>query len=388
MQTIKSFVDGLLELTGLAGTPLAIVRYVIMVLVVFLLAWLAGFFCRKVIVPLIQKLTSKTEIKWDEVLFNKRVLISACNIVPAVVVWQLLPLVFFESELTGKILGKLTAIYITVMTVRTLIVFIDSFKLLESGRRSSREQYFHTFCGVLKIIMIFFAVVAVVSIVLGKSPMTLIAGLGATSAVLMLVFKDTIEGLVAGIRLTSNEMLHKGDWITVPKASADGIVEEMTLTTVKVRNFDNTIITVSPKTLVEDSFQNWIGMEQAQGRRVKRKVYFDFNTIRFADEELRNSLVEKGYFKPEEMEEGVVNLALMRRYFERYIASVDAVNEQMTLMVRQLEPTNTGLPVEFYFFVKRKEWVNYEHTLAEIMDRVFAQASDFGLKIYQQYPLS
>ena len=217
--------------------------------------------------------------------------------------------------------------------------------------------------------------------------MTLFAGLGATSAILMLVFKDTISGLVAGIQLTSNDMVHKGDWITVPSANLNGVVEEISLTTVKVRNFDNTIVTVTPQTLVEDSFQNWIGMQQSEGRRVKRVVYYDFRSVCMIDETLRKQLVEKGYFKPEEVEGSIVNMALYRRFIERFLSRNAYVNQQLTFLVCQKEGTNAGLPLEFYFFLKDKEWINYEHQLAEIMEYIYAVTPDFGLKIYQQTPI-
>lgn len=201
----------------------------------------------------------------------------------------------------------------------------------------------------------------------------------------MLVFKDTISGLVAGIRLTSNDMLHRGDWITVPKADINGIVEDITLTTVKVRNFDNTILTITPQTLVDDSFQNWIGMRQGDGRRVKRLVYFDFRCIRPVDDGMRRLLVDKYGFDEREMQPGVVNMTLFRRYVERYLASRDDVNTAMLFMVRQLEATNTGLPLEFYFFLKQKEWKPYEHHLAAIMEYVYSIIPDFGLRVYQRY---
>ncbi len=386
MENIKIFVEQILELSGLTGNAVPVVRHILLVITAVILAWLAALFCRKLIVPLILKITNKIEVKWAQVLFNRKVLISACNIVPAIVVWQLLPMVFYQYPVVREVLARLTAIYITIMTVRTIVVFIDSFKKLEDERRSSMQQYFHSFCGVLKIILMFLAAIAVVSIIINKSPATLIAGLGATSAILMLVFKDTIEGLAAGIRLTSNEMLHKGDWITVEKAGADGTVEEMTLTTVKIRNFDNTIVTVSPKTLVDDSFQNWIGMQESDGRRAKRKIFFDFRNLSPITDEQRQQLIEKKYFKPEEIKEGDINMTLFRQYMEKYLASREDVNADMTLMVRQLEATSTGMPVELYFFIRNKEWVVFEHTVAEIMEYTYATAKDFNLKIYQQLP--
>lgn len=386
MENIKIFVEQILELSGLTGNAVPVVRHILLVITAVILAWLAALFCRKLIVPLILKITNKIEVKWAQVLFNRKVLISACNIVPAIVVWQLLPMVFYQYPVVREVLARLTAIYITIMTVRTIVVFIDSFKKLEDERRSSMQQYFHSFCGVLKIILMFLAAIAVVSIIINKSPATLIAGLGATSAILMLVFKDTIEGLAAGIRLTSNEMLHKGDWITVEKAGADGTVEEMTLTTVKIRNFDNTIVTVSPKTLVDDSFQNWIGMQESDGRRAKRKIFFDFRSLSPITDEQRQQLIEKKYFKPEEIKEGDINMTLFRQYMEKYLATREDVNADMTLMVRQLEATSTGMPVELYFFIRNKEWVVFEHTVAEIMEYTYATAKDFNLKIYQQLP--
>ncbi len=386
METIEKYIEQLISLTGINGDTIPVMRHILLVLAAFLLAFLAGYVCRKLLVPLILKLTAKTDTKWDDVLFNKQVLVAACQIVPAIVIWQLLPMVFYEYPLVRELLTRATAIYITVMSVRLTFVFISSFKDLDGDKRTSTQQYVYSFMGVMKILMVCIATIVVVSIIIDKDPLKLFAGLGATSAVLMLVFQDTIKGLVAGIRLTSNDMLHKGDWITVPKAGANGIVEDMSLTTVKIRNFDNTIVTVTPQALVDDSFQNWIGMQQGDGRRVNRKVYYDFRCIRLIDERLRNELIENNYFKAEEINEEMVNLTLYRKYVEKYLGSHLEVNSDMTLMVRQLEATQCGLPVEFYFFLKDKNWVNYEHNMAEIMEHIYALAPVFGLKIYEQYP--
>ena len=437
VEEIRKFVEDLIQMAGVTGGAVPVVRHILLTITAILLAMLSDLLCRRLLVPIIMKVTDKTEVTWDDVLFNKKVLTSACHIVPAVVIWSLMPLVYLEYPIFKEILERATGIYIVVMSVRTALVFIGSFKGLESSeeRRSSAQQYFHTFCGVLRILMLFVAGVVVVAILLGKNPLTLFAGLGATSAVLMLVFKDTILGLAAGVRLTSNDMLHKGDWITVKSVDANGIVEEMSLTTVKVRNFDNTIVTISPATLVNGSFQNWIGMQKSGGRRVQRKVYFDFRSIRLVDEELRARLLEKHFatedsFKPKESLQKMLakaevgnehqtemekdqnaglgnarqhehqvladlrnpvalaptNLQLYRKYMEKYLRERPEVNTEMTLMVRQLEATQCGLPMEFYFFVKDKVWVNYEHILAEIMEHAYALSAEFGLKIYQQYP--
>ncbi len=386
MENIKIWVENLISMMGITGGSIPVIRHILLVLAAIILSALAGFICKKVLVPVILKLTAKTEAKWDDVLFNERVLVSACHIVPAIVIWQLLPLVFYQFPVVRELLARFTAIYIVVMSVKTVLVFFNAIKDLEGNRRSSKQQYLFSFIGVLRLVMMFFAAIIVVAIIIDRDPIKLFAGLGATSAVLILVFQDTIKGLVAGIRLTSNDMLHKGDWITVPKAGANGIVEEMTLTTVKIRNFDNTIVTVTPQTLVDDSFQNWIGMQKSQGRRVNRRVYYDFRGIRIVDDALREQLISKKYFKEGEIKPDDVNMTLYRRYVEDYLRRHPMVNTNMTLMVRQFEATQAGLPLEFYFFLKEKSWVEYEHQLAEIMDFIYAITPDFGLLVYEQYP--
>lgn len=385
MEEIRKLVEEMIGWAGITGGAVPILRHILLTITAVLLAMLSDLLCRKLLVPLITKITEKTEVTWDDILLNKKVLTSACHIVPAVVIWSLMPLVYLEYPIFKEILERATGIYIVVMSVRTALVFIGSFKGLESSeeRRSSAQQYFHTFCGVLRILMLFVAGVVVVAILLGKNPLTLFAGLGATSAVLMLVFKDTIEGLVAGIRLTSNEMMHIGDWITVPEAGADGTVVGMSLTTVKVRNFDNTIVTVSPKTLVDRSFRNWKGMLQADGRRVARRVLFDLHSIAAVTQQTAEKLQEKGYCTAEDLATPQVNMALYRRYMERFIAGRPEVNAGMQLMVRQLEPTPYGMPLEFYFFLHDKEWAVYEHQMAEIVEWAVVIAADFGLRVYE-----
>ena len=331
MDTIKIYVEELIRLCGISGSAVPIARHALLVLVAVLLAWMAGVLCRRIFVPLIHKLTSRTNNQWDEVLLNDNVLVTACRIIPAIVIWQLLPLVFYQYPAVREVLTRFTAIYIVVMSVRLFITFLTSVTQLELSRSSSVRQYINTFCGVIKILVIFLAVIIVVAILFDKNPMSLLAGLGATSAILMLVFKDTIEGLVAGIRLTSNDMVKKGDWITVPSTPADGIVEEISLTTVKVRNFDNTTVTVPPLTLVNGSFQNWRSMQRGAGRRVKRLLFVDFRSVKILTDEQKNALAVNGYFTTDELKGEVINVALFRTYIEKYLSSRKEVNEKMTL---------------------------------------------------------
>lgn len=369
MRTLTIYLERLIMGCGISGPAVPIIRHISLILIAAFLAWLSGYLCRRLLVPLVERLTRSTATQWDDRLLSRPVLLAACRIVPAIVIAYLLPMVFYQFPVVHEILARLTGIYITVNTVRLCLVFIEGLRQNMSGRRSSMQQYVLSFCGVLKIASVFIGGIIIIALALGKNPTTLFAGLGATSAILMLVFKDTIEGLVAGIRLTSNDMMHVGDWITVSAAGANGIVKEMSLTTVKVQNFDNTIVTVSPITLVNGSFQNWKGMQAGGGRRVQRKVYYDFRSIHFVDAEQKET-----------------NMSRYRQAVEDYLRSNPLVNADMTLMVRQLEATQCGLPLEIYFFLKDKTWVDYEHQLAAIMEHIYAMAPDYKLTIYQQYP--
>ncbi len=384
MEQVRIVVEKLIQMCGITGVAVPVVRYVSLSLAAIFFSWLSYIVAKKLLIPIINRLTARTKATWDDVLLNRDVLLKVCAIVPAVVIYKLLPLVFYEAPFVQEMLNRLTSIYITVASVQLGIAVINSFRNLETTESSSRQQYLQSFCGVLKIVAIFIGVIVVVALVIGKSPMKLFAGLGATSAVLMLVFKDTIEGLVAGIRLTSNDMIRRGDWITVPSTTVDGEVMEMTLTTVKVQNFDNTIVTVSPKTLVDGSFQNWKGMQESDGRRVKRLVYFDFLSIKPATQELKDMCQEKGFLTAQEMKGDLTNLGLYRKYMENWLKQSPEVNTELTCMVRQREATNTGLPIEFYFFLSNKEWIVYEHNLAEIMEWAYTMASEFGLHIYER----
>lgn len=386
MNEITKYIELLLASTSLTGGWLSFVTLSLLCSSVALIAWLVYLLCIKVLSPLATRIISHTDVVWDDYLLNPQTIRAACNIVPAIIVWMLMPPLFFEHPIIQSLILKATAIYITIASMRLVTTFIGSFKLFDSDndKRTATQQYLHSFCGVLKIIVLFLGVIIIISIIIDRSPLTLLAGLGATSAVLMLVFKDTITGLVAGIRLTSNNMVRKGDWITVSKTGANGTVEDITLSTVKVRNFDNTIVTVPPQKLIEDSFQNWHGMEESSGRRVTRAIYIDFRSITIASDELKKTLAAEGLMKMEEMNGDVINLTLFRRYMERWLELRDDVVTNATFLMRQLDPTENGLPIEIYFFLKQKEWKAYEHHLAEIMEWTYALLPKFGLKIYQR----
>ena len=309
----------------------------------------------------------------------KYILLAALCVAPAIVAWILLPNLQHDYPIAYEVLRRLTGIYVTIVLTRIIIAFANTVSRV-GGRSYTHQQYVNSFVGILKIILIFIAVIVALAIALDKDPSTLFAGLGAASAILMLAFQDTIKGLVAGIRLTSNDMVRIGDRITVPAAGADGIVEAITLTTVKVRNFDNTIITVTPQTLVDGSFQNWKGMKEKVGRKVVRKLYIDFRSISMDIPEIPENSETPENPAP------TANLTRYRRHMEQWLSQHPDVVRENIVMVHQLDATPTGQPVEFVFWLRHQDVLPYEHAISEIMEYALAEAPVFGLRIYQQFP--
>ena len=385
MEIIITFIKNLLLSLGLEDSTFNILYYVSMVVTAALLATLSYYICRKIIVPLIIKLILRTNNKWASELFNNTILYTTCWIAPLAVIWNLLSKVFFQCSLVENVLTFFTSVSILFIYTILFLQIVDRLQFLDKRQGNSLNQYLKSFIGILKVIIVFISTIIMIGIFLGKDPMTLLTGLGAMSAVLMLVFKDTIEGLVASIRLTSNEMVHVGDWITVPGTPVDGNVVDITLTTVKVRQFDNTYTTVSPLTLVNGSFKNWKGMQDSGMRQVSKKIYFDVRSIRLLNDETRRNLTSKNMVSPKEMEGEVVNIGLFRHYIDTYLRKRDDVNKSATLMVRQLEATQNGLPIELYFFLNTTEWVNYEQKTSDILEHIYAYANEFGLQIYEGF---
>ena len=351
---------------------------------ILIVAYGTELICQKLIVPIIQKLTKKTHIKWDDYLFNKDVLTNACHLIPPIIVSMCIPFVFpYNPEILVFIL-KLCWIYIIVVTMKLISVFLTSLYAISSEHEKLRNRPIKGVYQMIKLAAICIGSIIIISTLIDKNPTTILAGMGASAAILMLVFKDTITGLVAGVQLSANDMLRPGDWITMPKYGADGTVLEVTLTTVKVRNFDNTISTIPPYALVSDSFQNWRGMYESGGRRIKRSLNIDMTTVGFCTTEQLNIMSKNGWLEGfETNDSAVVNLQAFRHYLERYLSRHPGVNTELTCMVRQLQPTPLGLPVELYFFSANKNWIPYEHLQADIFEHVLAVLPEFNLKIFQ-----
>ena len=371
------------EFHALLGDWSALARPIAIVLIL-LFSWLLDLLCRRVIIPAVKKVVDKTKADWDDILFSNAVVGRLCHIVPAAVINGLLPLAFFDKPLIFSALTKVTEIYLIIAILRFLLSLVRSLYLISENKGADRNRPMKGVFQMIQVIVICVGVILVFSVLFGKSPVDLLVGLGAAATVLMLIFKDTIVGLVSGVQLSANDMLRKGDWIAMPKHGVDGRVEEVNLTTVKVRNWDKTIYTIPPYTLVSESFQNWRGMEaDSQGRRVKRHLKLDMNSVRFCTPDELRKYRKEGLVSDEEMQSGVANSTVFRRYLMRYLASLPTVNSDMTLMVRQLQPTEYGLPIELYFFTASKVWAKHETDQADIFDYIIAVLPKFGLRVFQ-----
>lgn len=352
---------------------------------ILLVAWLADLFCRRVVVRAIRKLTAKTQVTWDDCLFNDRVLGNACHLVPPVVLSVLLPFAFPGQPVLLDFLLRLCTVCITVVTVRLVCSFLTSLYTITNEHEQLRRRSMKGFYQMLKLVVVCIGVIVIVSTFIDKNPMDILMGLGASAAILTLVFKDTIMGLVAGVQLTANDMLRPGDWITMPKYGADGEVLEVTLTTVKVQNWDKTISTIPPYALVNDSFQNWRGMWESGGRRVKRSLNIDMHTVRFCTEDEMAAYLREEWMQGfERTGDKEVNLYVFRHYVDYYLHHHPKVHRRLTTMVRQLQPTADGLPIELYFFSAGIAWVPYERLQAEVFEHLLAVLPVFGLKVFQR----
>lgn len=369
---------------GITADSRAWLYWLIAIAAIALVVFMADVVCRRLLLPLVKRLTRATRAAWDDILLSDTMLKDVSRLVPPILIAVLMPLAFSHGHPTLDFLLKVNLIYLIAIIAKLLCTFLSALYDLSSHQDRLKNHPIKGIYQMLKIVVICVALIIVVSILINKNPGYILTALGASAAVLMLVFKDSIMGLVAGIQLSANDMLRPGDWITMPKYGADGDVIEVTLTTVKVQNWDKTITTVPPYALVSDSFQNWRGMRDSGGRRVKRSVYIDMRSITFCTEEQMADFERRGWLEGIEREDKfAVNLHVFRNYLERYLRQHHRVNQNMIIMVRQLQPTAQGLPLELYFFSDGTDWVPYEHLQSEIFEHVFAVLPTFGLRVFQ-----
>ena len=359
-----------------------------MIIAVLLIAVAVGvdYVCQYIFVGSVRKLSEKSHYFWDTLLIKRRVIHNLVHAIPGILVYTLLPMAFIRGKELLLISQKVCAVYIVFVLLLAINGFILVAMDIYNHREVSKNRSIKGFVQVLQVLAFFIGGIVIIAILVNKSPATLFAGLGASAAILMLVFKDTILGFVAGIQLSANDMLRPGDWITVPGSNANGIVQEITLNTVKIQNFDNTISTIPPYTLVNNSFQNWRGMVESGGRRVMKSIFLDLNTIKFCTPEMLDNMRKEipllADYKPDE---GVTptNSQMFRVYVERYLTSLPVVNTDLDLIISQLQSTEYGVPIQIYFFSRNKVWKEYERIQSDIFDHFFAMIPLFELKVYQ-----
>lgn len=375
------------------------------ILLIGCIAWLGRFICLKVIVRAVRKAASRTESTWDDRLVKRRVFSQLSHLVPALIIYLLGPQVLISASLSlwvmrGAELYALVALLTTANRVLTV-----AREIYEEEYEIARRFPIRVYVQVLKIVLAVGAIILGISIVTGNSPLLLLSGLGAMMAVILLVSKDSLQGLVAGIQLVSNDMVRPGDWVEVPQHGADGDVIEITLHTVKVQNWDKTIATVPTYALISEGFKNWRGMEESDGRRVKRSIFLDVSSVRFCQPEMiehyKSIEILRDYVERKQAElaehnrarginesvevngRRMTNVGVFRNYLVAYLSAHPMVNSSMTLIVRQLQPTPQGLPLEVYAFIADKRWAEYEAIQSDIFDHIFAALPQFGLRAFQ-----
>lgn len=357
-----------------------------LVALILLISYIMTKLFRHLVIPAVHKITSRTKATWDDYLFNEKMMTSFCRMIPPIMFYLLLPFVFNNIPQVLDILLKGCLIYLVITTLMLVNSFLNSLYEISNEHETLRNRPLKGIYQMINLVAIGIGIILIISILIDQNAATILAGLGASAAVLMLIFKDSILGLVAGVQLSANDMLRPGDWITMPKYGADGDVLEVSLTTVKVRNFDKTITTIPPYVLVSDSFQNWRGMRETGGRRIKRSIFIDMTTVHFCSEKEKIMFASRGWIdeaqaKPETQ---VVNLYVFRNYLQNYLREHPRTHKELMIMVRQMQPTSEGLPLEIYCFSNTTVWLEYEQIQGEIFDHILAVIPEFGLRIFQR----
>ena len=397
--------DKLLLRTGMPEGLEATTRTVILAVIILALAILADLITRRIILTGIRRMVKKTKTQLDDILVQRRVFHRLSHVIPGLLIYATTGFIFSDYPVMGDIVNRLALIYIILVVLLAIDSFINALHQIYLTTPVSEGRPIKGYVQVVKIIIYFVAIILVIASLTKESPKALLTGLGALAAVLMLVFKDTILGFVASIQLSANRMVKPGDWIEMPSHNADGTVIDISLNTVKVQNWDKTIATIPTYALVSESFRNWKGMEESGGRRIKRSINIDMNSVRFVDDELVQKFKQihflKDYVVKREEEiskyneenkidgsilvngRRMTNLGTFRKYVEEYLLHHPKIHNNMTFLVRQLQPNERGLPIEIYVFSNDQAWANYEAIQADIFDHILAVIPEFDLRVFQ-----
>lgn len=405
-RTVSNYVNDWLTQAGVADNTATWLKTVIIIVGIALLSFLANWITKKIILTVLNRIAKKTKTKWDDAIIERRVFHKLAHIAPAIVIYLLAPVALLEyKEWIYLVVQAGAKIYMVLIVLLSINAFINAGNDIYNTYEISKTKPIKGYLQVLKIVVYLIAAILIISILINKSPWYLLGGLGAFAAVLMLVFKDSILGFTGSIQLTANDMVRPGDWISMPDFGADGDVIEMNLTTIKVQNWDKTISTIPTYSLITNSFKNWRGMEESGGRRIMRNIIIDINSVKFCDEAMierfKKFRLIKDYIenKEKELEEhnkkhdidnAVVvngrrqtNIGVFQEYLRQYLKANENIHEDMTFLIRQLQPTEQGLPIQIYVFSKVQAWVAYEQIQGDIFDHALAVLSQFELRAFQ-----
>jgi miniconductance mechanosensitive channel len=402
-----SSLSALLETWGLGPAwsgPVAIVAALSLLVIG---AWIVDRITRRILLTTFIRIARRSRTSWDDKFVEHEVLHQLAHLVPALVIYSALPAVL--AGWSGRLVDFLqhaALIYLTVVVVLAINRALSASLAVYNSTQLSSEVPLRPIVQLVQAVVVFSAVVLLVALLINKSATAILGGMGAFTAVLLLVFQQPILGLTAGVQLSANKLIRRGDWISVPKYGADGTVMEISLTTVSVQNWDKTISSIPTHALLTDTFRNWRGMEESGGRRIKRSIAIDMNTVRFMDDELRARMGKLQFLREylesreREIEEfnrdqsidpsspgngrRLTNVGSFRAYLVHYLHAHPQVSDRLTFLVRQLDPTAQGLPIEIYVFLTEQRWAEYEAIQADIFDHILAVIPEFGLRAYQQ----
>lgn len=384
MEYLKVAIAHIVARIGLGDAAVGPLFTAAILVIIAIISALAVKFFRMAVTPALRALVSQTRTEWDDRLLSPGVLHALARLIPPVIWYALLPMAFAENPLLLNVLHKACLIYLTVVVLLFIHALLDTLQNISSEHETLRNRPLKGVYQMVNLIAAAVGIIIIISILIDKDASAILTGLGASAAILMLIFKDTILGLVAGVQLSANDMLRPGDWITMSKYGADGYVTEVTLTTVKIQNFDKTVTTIPPYALVSDSFQNWRAMRESGGRRIKRSLPVDVNTITVMPRGRIEALIGEGLATPEHLQRETSNLRLLIDYAARHIRMRPDINPDLMQMVRLLQPTAEGLPVEIYCFTATTVWPEYEAVQNDLFDHLISILPRFGLRLYQR----
>ena len=386
----------LLASLGLPAPAVSWLSTVILVAVVGLIAWLSYIFTREILVRVFTRIVRRSRSAYDDKFLETRMFKRLAMIVPGVIVYYLATWMLRENPGWLSFIHKTAAVYIVIYATLTLTAFIEGWHQVWLMQPISRGRSIKPYVQILKVLVSFAGILVMISALFKVSITSVFAGLGVATAVLAVVFKDTLLGLVASVQLSTNNMVKLGDWITIPGRNIDGTVIDMTLYTVKVENFDKTILTVPTYALISESFQNWKGMEDSGVRRIKREIRIDVRSITFMTPELIEAVSRRPHMEKwlednsadiEALTKGeatsLTNLGAFRAYMVAWLRNHEHIDNMMPVMVRDMPTTELGMPVEIYCFSKINSWVPFESVQSSVVDYAYAVAGQFGLRLFQ-----